>query len=356
MNKLKVDLFSDTNSQPTKGMRQFMCDAEVGNEVASEDPTVNLLVKKTCELLNKEAGMFLPSGTMANGVSLRALCERPGDIIAFAENAHAMELAAGLPAGLVHATPVLIPSVRGIYTVDALHSKLHNKYGYNLPRPRVISIEQTTNFGGGAVWPLETINEICHYAKKHRIKVHMDGARLLNAVVASEISASEYCKNLDAVWIDFCKILGAPMGAVLVGSQEFIDNAWYFKFQQGGGMHQAGILAAGCLYGLEHNYPRIAEVHQLTQYLALRLKEFSWIDLDIEHVETNIVIFRIQEPKINALNLQKLLLEKSVRVLAIDNDKIRAILHLDIGKKEIDYMITSLSECEDILLSKEYLN
>lgn len=355
MKKLKVDLFSDTNSEPTQAMRQFMCHAEVGNEVASEDPTVNMLVKKTCELLNKEAGMFLPSGTMANGISLRALCERPGDIIAFAENAHAMELAAGLPAGLVHATPVMIPSVRGIFSVHALHSHLHNKYAYNLPRPRVVSIEQTTNFGGGAIWPLNTINEICHYAKEHQIKVHMDGARLFNAVVASGISASEYCKNIDAVWIDFCKILGAPMGAVLVGSQEFIDNAWYYKFQQGGGMHQAGILAAGCLYGLEHHYSRIAEIHQHTQYLASRLKEFSWIDLDIKHVETNIVIFRIKENNINAFRLQQLLLEKSVRVLAIDEDKIRAILHLDIGKNEIDYVIASLAECEDIILSKEYL-
>jgi threonine aldolase len=142
MNKLKVDLFSDTNSEPTQEMRKFMCLAEVGNDVAAEDPTVNLLVQKTCELLGKEAGIFLPTGTMANGVSLRALCERPGDIIAFAENAHAMEFAAGLPAGLIHATPLTIPSIRGVYTLEALHNKLRNKYGYNLPRPRVISAEE----------------------------------------------------------------------------------------------------------------------------------------------------------------------------------------------------------------------
>ncbi len=356
MNKLKVDLFSDTNSEPSKEMRIFMCDAEVGNDVASEDPTVNLLVQKTCELLGKEAGIFLPTGTMANGVSLRALCERPGDIIAFAENAHAMEFAAGLPSGLIHATPLIIPSIRGIYTVEALHSKLHNKYGYNLPRPRVISIEQTTNFGGGAIWPLDNILEICQYAKENYLKVHMDGARLLNAVAATGISAAEYCKEVDAVWIDFCKILGAPMGAVLAGTQDFIDNAWYYKFQQGGGMHQAGILAAGCLYGLEHNFQRIPEVHKNTKYFAKRLGELSWIELNIDLVETNIVIFRINEPKINAKQIQNILLEKGIRVLAIDHEKIRAILHLDIGIKEIDYTISSLFECEDILLSKEYLN
>jgi threonine aldolase len=184
----------------------------------------------------------------------------------------------------------------------------------------------------------------------------MDGARLLNAVAATGVTAAEYCKHVTAVWIDFCKILGAPMGAVLVGSQEFIDNAWYYKFQQGGGMHQAGILAAGCLYGLEHHFPLISEVHKNTKYLAKKLNMFSWIELDVELVETNIVIFQINTPQINARHLQRLLLEKSIRVLAIDDDKIRAILHLDIGIPEIDYMITSLSECEETLLSKEYFS
>lgn len=339
---IKVDLFSDTNFEPTVGMRQYMCMAEVGNEVAGEDPTVNRLIERVCQLLGHEAGMFLPTGTMANGVSLRALCERPGDIIAFSENAHALKLAAGLPAGLVSATPITIPSHRGIFDAESLHECIKNSYGYNLPYPRVVSIEQTTNYGGGAVWPLEKIQEIVEYAKKKNIKMHMDGARLFNAVEASGIDYQDYCRGFDAVWVDFSKALGAPMGAVLVGSKKLIDNAWYYKFQQGGGMHQAGILAAACMYGLDHHLTLIPKLHDNTKYLAKKLKKYSWINLNIEQIETNIVIFSLANDVPTAYQLVEFLQERGIRMLAISNCKVRCILHLGISKKEIDYVVSAL--------------
>lgn len=345
--KIKIDLFSDTNSEPSLAMRQAMCTAEVGNEVAGEDPTVNRLIERVCELLGKEAGVFMPSGTMCNGVSYRVWCSRAGDRIFFDQYSHSAILEAGLPAGLVNATPVPIECHRGIFNAQQLLSAMGDKQGYNIPSPSVISIEQTTNLGGGAIWSLSALQQIKEVANKHKMAIHMDGARLLNAVVASNISAKDYCQYVDSVWIDFAKGLGAPMGSVLCGTQSFVDQAWYYKFQQGGAMHQVGILAAGCLYALENNIERLEADHLNAKLLAALLSEHSNIQISPEDVETNIVVFKLINTEISADEIVIKLRNQGIRLLAINRITLRAIIHMDIGKKDIEEVAQKLKDILD---------
>ncbi len=344
MKKFKIDLFSDTNTNPSLEMRKAMFEAEVGNEVAGEDPTVNKLLETVCELLQKEAAVFLPSGTMCNGIAYRVLCQRPGDLIILDHQAHPLSKCAGLISGLVQAQPYCIKGERGIFTVEQLKPIVSSSPSFNLSYPRVVSIEQTTNLGGGAIWPLKTLEEVCGLAHQYGVYTHMDGARLLNAVVETKILAAKYASLFDSVWIDFSKCLGAPMGAVLAGSKAFINEAWYYKFQQGGGMHQAGILAAGCLYGLKHHYQRLPEIHAYTKQLAKRLSELSFCKIDLDSVETNIIIFEMNNPKCSAFDLQGALEEQGIRVLALDHRKIRMIVHLDISLSDIQAVFLAMCE------------
>jgi len=335
MKKITIDLFSDTNYDPTPAMRKAMYKAEVGNEVAGEDPTVNRLIEKVCTILGKEAGVFMPSGTMCNGVAYRVWCQRPGDRIFFDKYAHAANMAAGLPCGLVGATPVGIECEKGIFSAEQLQSAIGERKGYNLPQERIVSIEQTTNLGGGAVWPVSTLQSIQQVALRHKMVIHMDGARLFNAVIATRISAQKFCRYTDSVWVDFSKGLGAPMGAVLCGSKAFIDTAWYYKFQQGGAMHQVGILAAGCLYALENHRERLAEDHEHAQLLAQLLKNHPHVLINPKDIETNIVIFRLHNTKLTAYQLAHALLGRGIRLLALDDNKLRAIVHQGISQHDI---------------------
>lgn len=344
MKKYKIDLFSDTNTNPSLEMRRAMCEAEVGNEVAGEDPTVNVLLEKVCDLLGKEAAVFLPSGTMCNGIAYRALCKRPGDLIILDHTAHPVTKTSGIISALAQAQPYLVAGERGIFSVKQIEPVISAPRGYNIPCPRVVSVEQTTNFGGGAIWPLQTIKEVCSLAHSYDVSTHMDGAHLLNAVVETGVTASQYAEGFDSVWVDFSKTLGAPMGAVLAGSQSFIDEAWYYKFQQGGGMHQAGILAAGCLYGLNYNIQKIPEMHLLAKEFAKLLSELSFINIDARKVETNIIIFEVNHPYLSAFQFEQCLHEKSIRVLALDDARIRMMTHLDISLPEIHEVFSAIRE------------
>lgn len=344
MKKYKIDFFSDTNTNPSLEMRRAMCEAEVGNEVAGEDPTVNMLLERVCELLGKEAAVFLPSGTMCNGIAYRVLCQRPGDLVILDKTAHPVTKSSGLISGLAHAQPYLVEGEQGIFSAKQIEPIISAPRGYNTPCPRVVSIEQTTNFGGGAIWPLKTIDEVCSLAHSYDVFTHMDGAHLLNAVAETNITASQYAEGFDSVWIDFSKTLGAPLGAVLAGSRSLIDEAWYYKFQQGGGMHQVGILAAGCLYGLDHNVQKIPEMHRLAKELVKLLSELSFIKLDSTKVQTNIIIFEVNHPHLSAFQFEKCLNEKSIRVLALDETRIRMMTHLDISLPDIHEVFSAIRE------------
>lgn len=356
MEKIRVDLFSDTNCEPTFLMRQAMCKAKVGNEVAGEDPTVNYLIDKVCELLGKEAGVFMPSGTMCNGVAYRVWCQRPGDRIFFDKYAHAANMASGLPSGLVHATMVGIECQKGIFTAEQLESAIGTARGYNIPQERVISIEQTTNLCGGTIWPLSALKAVHQVAHDHRMVMHMDGARLFNAVMATKIPAQQFCQYVDSVWVDFSKGLGAPMGAVLCGSKDFIEEAWYYKLQQGGAMHQVGILAAGCLYALDHHLKHLEVDHRHAQLLAQLLAKSPHIMINPSDIETNIVIFELNATALTAYQLVNALLAQSIRLLALDNRRLRAIIHRDICQNDIVAVNQAIQQILDDSLKKSSIH
>ncbi len=342
--KFKIDLFSDTNCSISKGMREYMCNAEVGNEVAGEDPTVNLLLEKICYLTGKEDAVFLPSGSMCNILAFRSWCKRSGDGIIFEKTAHPVLKNKTIFTGIVQAQPILIDGNRGIYIAQQLESELDKFFEYNDSNPCLVSVENPTNYGGGAIWSLDNLHSVCNIAKKYSIPTYMDGARLLVAEVKTGVPIKKYVEPFDALFIDFCKSLGAPMGAVLAGSKEFIKDVWFYKFQFGGYMHKAGILAAACIYGLEHNIQLLHTVLENTRLLSNYLHQLPFIKIELEHVETNIILLTIEHEHLTAADFEKELEKMSVRVYAFDRAKIRIVMHFDIGLTEVEYIKNAFEE------------
>ena len=330
---IEIDLYSDTVTKPTAEMRRFMCEAEVGDEQKGEDPTVNLLQEMVADLLGKEAAVFLPSGTMCNEIAMRVHC-RPGDEMIAHESAHPINSETGGPAALAGVNVRALGGERGMYNGAAAEAAIRPASRY-APRSRLLWVEQTSNFGGGAIWPLARIHEVVEVARRHRLGTHMDGARLMNAVVASGVSAKEYAAPFDSAWIDFSKGLGAPVGAVLAGSREFIAEAWRCKQQMGGAMRQAGIVAAGGVYALRHHVEHLAEDHANARRLANGLAELPGIRLDPLSVETNIVIFELTGP-LDAPTALERLLEQGVRLSLISPRSLRAVTHLDVTTQQIE--------------------
>jgi threonine aldolase len=329
MNPIAVDLVSDTVTRPTAGMRRAMVDAEVGDEQNREDPTVNRLQEMVAELLGKEAALFLPSGTMCNQVAFAVHC-RAGDEILLHETAHPLLYEAGGPAAMVGAVMRPLPGARGMYGADQVRQALRPRVHY-MPRTRALSIEQTANIVGGAVWPLALIEEVCAAGHAAGLACHMDGARLMNAVVASSTPARTFAKPFDSVWLDLTKGLGAPVGAVLAGNRGFIEEAWVFKQRFGGAMRQAGIIAAAGIYALEHHVDRLAEDHERARRLARGLAELPGVAVDAERVDSNIVIFDLRGSGLTAEEFARRTLERSgVRFSVIGPTLARAVFHLDV--------------------------
>ena len=326
---IAVDLFSDTVTRPSPGMRRFMCDAEVGDEQLWEDPTVNRLQEMVAELLGKEAALFLPSGTMCNQVAFSVHC-RAGDEIILHETAHPLLYEAGGAAALIGAVfrPLIGP--RGMFTAAQVRQAVRPAVHY-MPRSRVVSIEQTANIVGGAVWPLREVEAVCGTARELGLARHMDGARLMNAVVSSGTPAKAFAAQVDSVWIDLTKGLGAPVGSVLAGSRGFIEEAWVFKQRLGGAMRQAGIIAAAGIYALTHNVRRLAEDHERARRLAAGLAELPGIAVDADRVETNIVIFDVRGTGLSGDEFAaRTLASHAVRFSVIGPTTVRAVTHLDI--------------------------
>ena len=332
MPDIYIDLSSDTATRPTAAMRDFMARAEVGDEQRREDPTVNRLIEMVCELLSKEDALYLPSGTMCNQVAIRTHCQ-PSDEIIIDETGHTRHFETGGPAALCGALVYPLPGVRGVFTAEQLESAIRPASNY-FPRSRLVIVEQTSNLGGGTIWPLETIEEVCGTAKAHGLACHLDGARLLNAVVASGIPASEYTAPFDSAWIDFSKGLGAPVGAALAGSREFIQQAWRWKHQFGGAMRQAGIIAAGAIYALEHHIERLAEDHANAQTLAQSLAAIEGIS--VEPVDTNMVFFDVSGLGLRADHFAELLTQRGVRMSTMGATRMRAVTHLDASASQIE--------------------
>jgi threonine aldolase len=343
MKDIRIDLFSDTITKPTPEMRKFMSEAEVGDEQQKEDPTVNALVEKVCELLGKEDAVFLPSGTMCNQIAFRVHC-RPGDEIIMDETAHTRHYETGGPAALSGACMYPIQGRRGVFTATQMEAAVRPKSNH-LPRSRVVLIEQTSNLGGGTVWPMETLQSVCIAAHRHGLICHMDGARLFNAVGATGLSAKAYCITFDSVWIDFSKGLGAPVGAALAGAKEFIEEAWRWKHQFGGAMRQAGIIAAGALYALNHHVDRLAEDHENARILAQGLAEINGIE--VEPVESNLIFFDVAGLRTTAEAFNALLMERGTRISVLGRTRGRAVTHLDVSRAQVEEALKIIRAVSD---------
>jgi len=325
--RIDVDFFSDTVTRPTAEMRRFMCDAEVGDEQKLEDPTVNLVCEMVAELLGKEAAVFLPSGTMCNEIALRVHA-RPGEEVIAHHSAHPINFETGGPGALAGVNMRTVDGARGQFDAAAVEAAVRPASRY-APRSRLVWVEQTSNLGGGSVWPLERLEAVAKVAKSHGLATHMDGARLMNAVVASGVSARDYASPFDSAWIDFTKGLGAPVGAALAGSRAFIDEAWRCKQQMGGAMRQAGIIAAGGVYALRHHVKRLAEDHANARRLAEGLARLPGVRLDPSTIETNIVFFDLTG-SLSAPAAVERMLARGVRMGALGARTIRAVTHLDV--------------------------
>jgi threonine aldolase len=269
-----VNLYSDTQTRPTEGMRRAIAAAEVGDEQRFADPTVTRLQERVAELLGHEAGLFLPSGTMCNAIAFRLHVRPGGDEVILHRTAHPIVAEAGSVAQLSGAMTRQLDGEGGMFTPEQVEAAIRPDDRY-LPRTRLVSVEQTTNMGGGRVWPLERVRDVLGVARAHGLRAHMDGARLMNAVVATGVPAADYASGFDSAWLDFSKGLGAPVGAVLCGSRELIAEAWRWKQMLGGALRQAGVLAAGCLYALDNHVERLGEDHEHARLLADGLRDLG---------------------------------------------------------------------------------
>jgi threonine aldolase len=349
MPPVRIDLYSDTITKPTEGMRKYMAEAEVGDEQQKEDPSVNRLVERVCDLLGKEDAVYLPSGTMCNQIAFRVHC-RPGDEIIMDDTAHTRHYETGGPAALTGAMTYPLAGKRGVFTAEQLEAAVRPTSNH-LPRSRVVLVEQTSNLGGGTIWPLDGIQSVCTVAHQHGILCHMDGARLLNAVAATGVTAKTYAQPFDSVWIDFSKGLGAPVGAALAGSKAFIQEAWRWKHQFGGAMRQAGIIAAGAVYALNHHVERLAEDNENARILARGLAEIQGIA--VEPVETNLIFFDVSGMGVTAEAFDALLREKGLRISVLGQTRGRAVTHLDVSRKQVKEAIEIIRQVAEEITKRK---
>jgi threonine aldolase len=337
---VRINLFSDTQTRPSAGMKDAMMRAEVGDEQNGDDPTVDALCDRMAALLGKPAAMFLPTGTMCNQISILVHC-RPGDEILAHESSHIVANEGGGPGALAGAVILGLRGARGMFDSTTMQAALREKRR-NAPPQTLAAVEQTANAGGGSVWPLELLNDVLSTAHALGLKTHMDGARLMNAVVAAGVTAREMAEHCDSVWLDFTKGLGAPLGAVLCGSEAFIDEAWRWKQRLGGSLRQAGICAAACLYALDQNIDRLAEDHANALVLARGLAQVP--GLVVEEPETNLVFFDTSGTGLTADALAARVRREGVWVSTVGAYRVRACTHLDVDAAGVASAVQAISQ------------
>lgn len=336
---VRINLYSDTQTRPTPAMREAMMRAEVGDEQHGDDPTVHALCDRMAALLGKEAAVFLPSGTMCNVVAILTHCGKGDEVLAH-ETSHILHSEGGAHAAFTGVQILPLKGPRGMFTADDVRAVIRPRTRYAPPQ-RLLEVEQTANIGGGAIWPLKQLNEVAAVAREQGWATHMDGARLMNACVATGIAPAEMAASYDSVWLDFTKGLGAPLGAVLCGSAEFIGQAWRWKQRLGGSMRQAGICAAACLYALDHHVDRLAEDHANAKALARGLRQIPGVV--VEEPETNLVFFDVRGTGTDVATLQQKLLARGVAVSSLGG-RVRACTHLDVTAPMIEEAVSILRE------------
>jgi len=320
-------------------MREAIARAEVGDEQIGDDPSVNVLCERVADLLGKEAAVFMPSGTMCNVAATLSHC-RPGDEILAHESAHIIAREGGAHAALGGFQITPLPGADGQFSPEAFRKALHPRSRYQPPQT-VVSVEQTANIGGGTIWKKAALDEVVQIAKSQGLATHMDGARLLNACVASGIGAREMASGWDSAWIDFSKGLGAPVGAAIAGSRDFIDEVWRWKQRLGGSMRQAGICAAACTYALDHHVERLADDHANARVLARGLSQIS--GMEVQQPETNLVFFNPAGTGVTGDKMVEALRERGV-LLAMMDGRIRACTHLDVTSEMIEETVALARE------------
>lgn len=336
-----IDLRSDTITKPSELMRKAMYDAEVGDDVFKEDPTVNKLEEYAAELLGKESALFVPSGVMGNQICLNVLTN-PGDEVICERDAHIFNYESGSPAALSGIQLHPVEGKMGVITPEQVEPLIRPSSAYYMPRTKVIEVENTHNRASGAVWPIENIVVLKDLAKKYNLFYHLDGARIWNASVATGITVSEYASHFDTISCCLSKGLGAPVGSIIAGTNEFIKEAYRVRKGWGGGMRQVGILAAAGLFALKNNIKRLNEDHVKAKYLAERINVNLNLEIDMNAVQTNILLFH---PK--TLSVEegiKKCKEKGLLVSVGKIDLIRAVTHLDVSMVGIEKAADILDE------------
>lgn len=337
-----LDFRSDTVTQPTKQMRAAMAEAAVGDDVFGEDPTVNRLQERLAELLGKEAALFVPSGTMSNLIAVRTLC-RPGDEMICEADSHIYNYEQGGYAQVCGVAVRTIAGKHGVIEPEQLRDVVRPDNAHQV-RTRLLVIENTHNRGGGKIQPFQTVTALCAWARRHRLATHLDGARLLNAVVATGIEAARWAEGFDTVNICFSKGLGAPVGSALAGPRELIAQALRHRKVLGGGMRQAGVLAAAALYALEHHVDRLAEDHANAQRLADGVRQIDRLRLIPDQIDTNMLFFEVDAALGTAAEFCGQLARQGLLMLPTAPQRVRAVTHLNVTSDDVDRAVAILKD------------
>jgi threonine aldolase len=349
MQRPQIDLRSDTVTRPTPAMRRAMAEAKVGDDVYGEDPTIRALEERTADLLGKEAAVFVPSGTMANQIAVGANTQ-PGDEVLCSSTSHVYVWEAGGMARLSGVTARTFAGEAGLLTVDELRDAIRPDDSHYV-RTRLVCLENTHNRGGGRVHPIEDVAGIARWARGHNLLMHLDGARLMNAVVASGRPASEWGQHFDTISICFSKGLGAPVGSALAGSAEAIRKARRLRKLFGGGMRQAGILAAAALYALEQHVDRLEDDHALARLLGEAFAETEGFALESGPVETNLVWVLVDRSLGTAAEVAAYLRSHGVLVSVLGPQVLRACTHLDVSREQAEYAAGLIRRIEPAMIS-----
>ena len=336
---MEINLISDTVTKPTKLMMEAMMKAEVGDDVFGADPTVNALQEKVAKLFNMEAALFFPSGTMANQTAIK-IHTQPGDRMFCDKWAHVYNYEGGGAAFNSGVTSHLIDGHRGMFTANQLKEAVSGRADIHAPYSRLVCIENTTNKGGGACWDFEELKKIQKVAKKNELAFHLDGARLFNALVAKNETPAQYGELFDTISICLSKGLGAPVGSILIGSKKDMEKALRVRKLFGGGMRQAGFLAAAAIYALDNNVNRLAEDHQRAQQIGIVLEECLYVT-KVEPIETNIIIFYVDD-KIDPMDFINKMASKGILLISMGEGKIRIVTHLNFTNEMLTILLKEL--------------
>jgi threonine aldolase len=342
-NSALIDLRSDTVTRPTAGMRAAMAAAEVGDDVMGEDPTVNRLQERTAAFLGKEAALYVPSGSMSNQIAVKVHTQ-PGDEVLCEATCHIYQYEAGGPAVLSGVMCRTIEGDYGILDLTQLEGKIRPANDH-LVRTRLVALENTHNRGGGRIFPLEKIRAITEWARANHLATHLDGARLWNAIVATGIPGTEWARHFDTVSVCFSKGLGAPVGSCLAGSRETIARARRVRKLLGGGMRQAGMIAAAALYALDNHIERLAEDHRNAQTVAQAVAETPGVRLDPPEVETNLVWMEVDPELGTSGQVAAAMKTRGILIQQVGDRYLRACLHLDVSAAQAERVAATLREC-----------